>query len=100
MAFIEMVLFGTGQNLYLINSWIVVSFDDKIGDVQKWLDEIEHIKENVATAFTPKAMVEYYNIPECFMTHAQNMEVGASFIYNGYKVKKITQCLCAVEENK
>ena len=99
MALIEIVPFGTRQNLHLINSWIVVSSDDKIGDIQKWLDEMECIKENVATAYTPQAMVEYYNIPECFMTHAQGMVVGASFTYNGYNIKKITQHLCAVEEN-
>lgn len=100
MAFIEIVPFGTRLNLHLINSWIVVSSEDKIGDIQKWLDEIEHIEENIATAFTPKAMVEYYNIPECFMTHTQKLAVGGSFTYNGYTVKKITEHLCAVVENK
>lgn len=100
MAIIEIVPFGDRlKNLHLINSWIVVSSEDKIGDIQKWLDDMESLEEPVTTAFTPKAMVEYYNIPECLMSNAINMQVGAYFIYNGYKVKKITEKLCAVEEN-
>ena len=99
MAFIEIVPFGTRLNLHLINSWIVVSSEDRIGDIQKWLEEIEAIEANYPTVFTPKAMVEYYNIPECFQSHTTNMAVGTSFVYNGYTIKKVTENLCAVEEN-
>ena len=100
MAIIEIVPFGNRHsNLHLINSWIVVSSEDKIGDIQTWLDEMESLEEAVATAFTPKALVEFYNISECLMNNAVNLEVGEYFIYNGYKVKKITNNLCAVEEN-
>ena len=100
MAIIEIVPFGDRQkNLHLINSWIVASSEEKIGDIKKWLDDMEALKEPVNTAFTPMAMMEYYNLPESVMSNAINMEVGGHFIYNSYKVKKITKNLCAVEEN-
>ena len=99
MAIIEIVPFGKRQNLHLINSWIVVSSENRIGDIQKWLDEIEAGNVSYATVFTPRAMIEYYNMPEGFLSHTVRMEVGASFIYNGYKVIKVTENLCAVEEN-
>lgn len=99
MAIIEIISFGNELDLHLINSWIVVSSENRIGDIQKWLDEVEASKVSYSTVFTPQAMIKYYNMPEGFMSHTIRMDVGASFIYNGYKVIKVTENLCAVEEN-
>ena len=100
MADLTLNPFGKTGRLHIINWRLVVSSEDKIGDIQKWLDEIENIDANIMTVFTPKAMAEYYNMPQCFQSHASRMDVGATFTYNSYKVTKVTESLCAVEENK
>ena len=99
MADLTLNPFGENGKLHIINWGLVVSSEDKIGDIQKWLDEIENIDSNIMTVFTPKAMAEYYKM-NAFLDHATRMCVGASFSYNGYKVTKVTESICAVEETK
>lgn len=99
MADLNLVPYDKDGKLHLINWRLVVSSDDRIGDIQKWLDEIENIDASYMTVFTPRAMAEFYNM-NAFLEHTIRMEVGASFSYNGKKVIKVTESICAVEETK
>lgn len=98
MADLTLNAFGTTGKLNIINWRLVVSGDDRVGDILKWLDEIETIDASIMTVFTPQAMAEYYNM-SAFLEHTIRMEVGGFFCYNGYKVTKVTESICAVEEN-
>lgn len=99
MADLTLNEFGKDGKLNIINWRLVISADERVGDILKWLDEIENIDASIMTVFTPKAMAEYYNM-SAFLDHTTRMEVGAYFIYNGYKVTKVTESICTVEETK
>ena len=99
MADLNLIPYDKDGKLHLINWRLVVSSDDRIGDIQKWLDEIENIDASIMTVFTPRAMAEFYNM-HAFLDHINRMEIGGYFCYNGYKVTKVTESICAVEETK
>lgn len=99
MADLNLIPYDKDGKLHLINWRLVVSSDDRIGDIQKWLDEIENIDASIMTVFTPKAMAEFYNM-HAFLDNINRMEIGAYFCYNGYNVTKVTENICAVEETK
>ena len=97
MADLTLNPFGENGKLHIINWRLVVSSDEKIGDIQMWLDEIENIDPSIMTVFTPKALVEYYEMPD-FLDHTIKIGIGDHYRYNSYKVTKVTKNICAVEE--
>ena len=89
--------YGDGD-LKIIGWQLIVPKDATIGEIQVLLQEIENIDESIMTVFTPRAMKEFYKVPECIMENVIRYDIGVAFGYNGNTFKKVTEHLCTVEE--